>query len=59
MHLWRIANNQIAEHWCNNDDLGVMRQPGGVSWKASSEHHTEVARVGKLIQVWAVGTHPV
>ena len=31
MHLWRIANNQIVEHWCNNDDLGVMRQFGVVS----------------------------
>ena len=31
MHLWRIANNQIVEHWCNNDDLGVMRQLGVVS----------------------------
>ncbi len=31
MHLWRIANNQIAEHWCNNDDLGVMRQLGVIS----------------------------
>jgi predicted ester cyclase len=31
MHLWRIANHQIAEHWCNNDDLGVMRQLGVVS----------------------------
>jgi len=30
-HLWRIANNQIAEHWCNNDDLGVMRQLGVIS----------------------------
>ena len=29
-HLWRIANNQIVEHWCNNDDLGVMRQLGVV-----------------------------
>ena len=28
MHLWRIANNEIVEHWCNNDDLGVMRQLG-------------------------------
>ena len=31
MHLFRITNNQIAEHWCNNDDLGVMRQLGVVS----------------------------
>jgi steroid delta-isomerase-like uncharacterized protein len=30
MHLWRIANDQIVEHWCNNDDLGVMRQLGVV-----------------------------
>jgi steroid delta-isomerase-like uncharacterized protein len=30
MHLWRIANHQIVEHWCNNDDLGVMRQLGVV-----------------------------
>jgi predicted ester cyclase len=31
MHLFRIADNQIAEHWCNNDDLGVMRQLGVIS----------------------------
>ena len=31
-HLWRIANNQIVEHWCNNDDLGVMRQLGVVPY---------------------------
>jgi len=30
MHLWRITNNQIVEHWCNNDDLGAMRQLGVV-----------------------------
>jgi steroid delta-isomerase-like uncharacterized protein len=28
MHLFRIAEGRIAEHWCNNDDLGVMRQLG-------------------------------
>lgn len=28
MHLFRLANGKIAEHWCNNDDLGVMRQLG-------------------------------
>src|SRR5215472_2086009 len=22
MHLFRIADNQLTEHWCNNDDLG-------------------------------------
>ena len=31
MHLFRIADNKILEHWCNNDDLGVMRQLGVVS----------------------------
>ena len=28
MHLFRVADGKIAEHWCNNDDLGVMRQLG-------------------------------
>jgi predicted ester cyclase len=31
MHLFRIADGKIAEHWCNNDDLGVMRQLGVMS----------------------------
>jgi predicted ester cyclase len=31
MHLFRIADNKILDHWCNNDDLGVMRQLGVVS----------------------------
>jgi predicted ester cyclase len=29
-HLFRIAAGKIAEHWCNNDDLGTMRQLGVV-----------------------------
>lgn len=28
MHLFRIVDGKIVEHWCNNDDLGVMRQLG-------------------------------
>jgi len=28
MHLFRVADGKISEHWCNNDDLGVMRQLG-------------------------------
>jgi len=28
MHLFRVAGGKITEHWCNNDDLGVMRQLG-------------------------------
>ncbi len=31
MHLFRIADNQMAEHWCNNDDLGTLRQLGVIS----------------------------
>lgn len=31
MHLFRIAAGKIVEHWCNNDDLGTMRQLGVVS----------------------------
>lgn len=27
-HLLRIANGKIAEHWGNDDDLGLMRQLG-------------------------------
>jgi len=30
MHLFRVARQKIAEHWCNNDDLGVMRQLGAI-----------------------------
>jgi len=29
-HLFRIAEGKIMEHWCNNDDLGTMRQLGVV-----------------------------
>jgi predicted ester cyclase len=31
MHLFRIAEGKFMEHWCNNDDLGVMRQLGVIS----------------------------
>jgi predicted ester cyclase len=30
-HLFRLAEGKIVEHWCNNDDLGVMRQLGVIS----------------------------
>jgi len=29
-HLLRVANGKIAEHWGNDDDLGLMRQLGVV-----------------------------
>jgi steroid delta-isomerase-like uncharacterized protein len=28
IHILRIADGRIAEHWGNNDDLGLMRQLG-------------------------------
>lgn len=28
IHILRIAGGKIAEHWGNNDDLGLMRQLG-------------------------------
>lgn len=28
VHILRIANGRIAEHWGSNDDLGMMRQLG-------------------------------
>ncbi len=32
MHLLRLAAGELVEHWCNNDDLGTMRQLGVVSY---------------------------
>ncbi len=28
MHLFRIVNGKITEHWANRDDLGAARQVG-------------------------------
>lgn len=28
MHILRIADGKIAEHWGNNDDMGLMQQLG-------------------------------
>ena len=30
VHILRIADGRIIEHWGNNDDLGLMRQLGAV-----------------------------
>lgn len=30
VHIVRIADGRIIEHWGNNDDLGLMRQLGAV-----------------------------
>jgi hypothetical protein len=30
VHIVRIADGKIAEHWGSNDDLGLMRQLGAI-----------------------------
>ncbi len=30
IHVLRIADGQVAEHWGSNDDLGLMRQLGAI-----------------------------
>ena len=30
IHILRIADGRIIEHWGNNDDLGLMRQLGAI-----------------------------
>ena len=31
IHIYRIADNRIAEHWVVRDDLGMMFQTGAIS----------------------------
>jgi predicted ester cyclase len=28
IHIWRISNGKIAEHWACRDDVGLLRQVG-------------------------------
>jgi predicted ester cyclase len=30
LHVYRIANGKIVEHWAGRDDFGLMRQLGHV-----------------------------
>jgi hypothetical protein len=30
IHIFRLADGKVAEHWANRDDLGMMRQLGAV-----------------------------
>jgi predicted SnoaL-like aldol condensation-catalyzing enzyme len=30
VHIMRIADGKVAEHWGSNDDLGLMRQIGAI-----------------------------
>jgi lactoylglutathione lyase len=32
MHLWRVVDGQIVEHWACRDDVGLLRQVG--AWGA-------------------------
>jgi lactoylglutathione lyase len=34
IHIWRVANGLIAEHWACRDDVGLLAQVGG--WPRSS-----------------------
>jgi lactoylglutathione lyase len=34
IHIWRVANGQIVEHWACRDDVGLLRQIG--AWPARS-----------------------
>jgi predicted ester cyclase len=29
IHIWRVANGMIAEHWACRDDVGLLAQVGG------------------------------
>ena len=31
VHVFRIADGKIAEHWGSNDDLSLMRQLGAIT----------------------------
>ena len=32
MHIWRIADGKIVEHWGSRDDLGLLQQVGILSF---------------------------
>ncbi len=34
IHIWRIADGKIAEHWACRDDVGLLRQVG--AWPSKS-----------------------
>jgi predicted ester cyclase len=36
VHIMRIADGKIAEHWGSNDDLGLMRQLGAIPEPAAA-----------------------
>ena len=36
VHVVRVADGRIAEHWGNNDDLGLLRQLGAIPEPAAA-----------------------
>ncbi len=34
IHIWRVTDGRLAEHWMVRDDLGAMRQLGGLERSA-------------------------
>ena len=32
IHIYRLAEGKIAEHWVVRDDLGMMQQVGAIAW---------------------------
>jgi steroid delta-isomerase-like uncharacterized protein len=37
VHIMRVVDGKIAEHWGNNDDLGLMRQLGAIPEPTAAE----------------------
>jgi steroid delta-isomerase-like uncharacterized protein len=31
IHIWRLADGKVVEHWASRDDLGAMRQLGVIT----------------------------
>jgi lactoylglutathione lyase len=38
IHIWRVVNGQIVEHWACRDDLGLLHQIG--AWPPASRSET-------------------
>jgi predicted ester cyclase len=39
IHIWRVENDVIAEHWACRDDVGLLAQAGG--WPAGGQRSDE------------------
>jgi hypothetical protein len=43
VHIWRVANGQLAEHWMVRDDVSAMEQLGALQ---AARELTFIARSG-------------